>query len=79
MGGFHGSRSFALKVDDVGISRRGIVQQVVVLAFEVFVEERDRASSDRLALSPGSGGRITRLCWIVNQRAAIGKTDSVES
>ena len=75
MGSFHGRGSFALKVDDVGINRRGIVQQVVVLAFEVLVEERERAGSYRLALSPGSGGRITCLCWLVNQRAAIDKTD----
>src|SRR5262245_44607546 len=52
--------SFALKVDDVGMNRRGVVQQVVILAFEVFVEERERAGSDRPALLPGNGGRINR-------------------
>jgi len=56
------------------MNRRGIVQQVVVLAFEVFVEERDRTGSYRLALSSRSGGRITRCCRIVNHRAFVRKT-----
>ena len=51
-------KSFALKVNDLGINRRRVVQQMIVLAFKVFVEEGERAGSDRLANRPGSGGRI---------------------
>jgi len=53
-------RSFSLKVDDVGINHCGVVQQVVVLAFEVLVKEREDGGSYRLALSPGSEGGIAR-------------------
>ena len=58
--GFASQGSFALKVDDVGINRRGVVQQVVVLAFEVLVEERKRTGSYCLTYAPGSERWITR-------------------
>ena len=66
--------SFRLKVDNVWVNRRGIVQQVVVLVLEVFVEEREHAGSYRLALGPGSGGRISRPSLIADQRASVLKT-----
>ena len=53
-------RSFAPIVEDVGVNRSRVVQQVVVLILEVFVEERKRAGSYRLAYSLGSGGWVTR-------------------
>ncbi len=68
--------SFSLKVDDVGINRRGVVQQVVVLVLEVLVEEGERAGSYRLAYAPGSGGRTSRecKCRAVNQPDNLVKT-----
>ena len=65
---------FSLKVDDVGMNRRGVVQQVVILVLEVFVEEGERAGSYRLALRPRNGCRISRPCLVANQRASVLKT-----
>ncbi len=47
---------------------------MVILAFEVFIEEGEDTGSYRFAFCLGSGGRVARLRWVVNQGAMIGKT-----